>query len=161
MIPQSSPYTGGMPCLENRMAAELNEAIDTLSGMIKDRGEVMRKFKTGATRDDDTGKLDYEGFLSPTVLRRYANYMHEHREQADGETRSSDNWKKGIKIEAYMDSMWRHFMDVWMAYSIMKWTTGKNDASMFTLQDQLCALLFNVMGMLHEVIEDREETKVG
>ena len=54
----------------------------------------MRTFDTGATRDSDNDKLDYEGFLSPLVLRRYAEYLHKHRKQSDGKIRTSDNWQK-------------------------------------------------------------------
>lgn len=103
----------------------------------------MREFETGATRDDDTEKLDYEGFLSPRVLRRYAKYMHRNRLQADGKLRDSDNWQKGIPIDAYMKSMWRHFMEVWD-------THRRQEGS---IEEPLCALLFNVMGYLHETVE--------
>jgi len=51
----------------------------------------MRTFKTGATRNDDTGKLDFEGFLSPIALEKFAEYMHKNRIQADGNVRDSDN----------------------------------------------------------------------
>jgi len=37
--------------------------------------EKVRTFDTGATRDTEDGKLDYEGFLSGRVLKRYAEYM--------------------------------------------------------------------------------------
>jgi len=50
-----------------------------------------RYCNTGATRDVDNDKYDYEGFLSPIVLHRYAQYMHKHRLQSDGELRDSDN----------------------------------------------------------------------
>jgi len=33
----------------------------------------MRQFESGATRDTEDGKLDYEGFLSPAVLLRFAS----------------------------------------------------------------------------------------
>ncbi len=102
----------------------------------------MRHFESGATRDRDENKLDFEGFLSPLVLERYAEYMHRHRFQADGEIRASDNWQKGIPTEAYMKSMWRHFFDVWKGYR-------KSE----NVQEELCALLFNVKGMLHEDIK--------
>lgn len=102
----------------------------------------MRKFESGATRDNDENKLDYEGFLSPLVLDRYAQYMHKHRKQADGVMRSSDNWQKGIPMPAYMKSMWRHFMDVWRQFRGLK---GED-----SFEESLCALLFNVHGMLHE-----------
>lgn len=106
---------------------------------------AVRTFDTGATRDNDANKLDYEGFLSPVVLERFAEYMHKNRVQADGSLRDSDNWQKGIPLEAYMKSMFRHFMDVWSAHR-------GYDAP--DIEESLCALLFNVMGMLHEHIRN-------
>jgi hypothetical protein len=107
----------------------------------------MRNFSTGATRDTDENKLDYEGFLSPVVLERYAQYMHKNRLQADGKMRDSDNWQKGIPRDAYMKSMWRHFWEVW---SIHRGRDGD-------IQEALSALLFNVMGYLHELTVKRDE----
>lgn len=101
----------------------------------------MREFSTGATRDTDTGKPDYEGFLSPLVIERFGEYMHGHRRQADGKLRDSDNWQKGIPIDAYMKSAWRHFFDVWKAHRGLPAPP---------LAESLCALLFNVQGYLHE-----------
>jgi len=105
----------------------------------------MRTFATGATRDADKGKLDYEGFLSPLVLKRYAEYMHEHRVQADGTSRASDNWQKGIPLEVYMKSMMRHVMEVWALHRGWEY-----DGQPY-IEEALCALLFNVMGYLHEL----------
>lgn len=106
----------------------------------------MRKFGSGATRDDETNKLDYEGFLSPIVLQRFARYMHQHRIQADGNLRDSDNWQKGMPRDAYMKSAWRHFMAWWSAHR-----NGQND------EEALCALLFNTMGYLYEVLRCESE----
>lgn len=110
-------------------------------------GHTKRTFDTGATRDTDHGKYDYEGFLSPPVLERYAEFMHGHRTLPDGSTRDSDNWQQGIPFGVYMKSMWRHFFDVWA------WNRG------YKIQDHieiaLCALLFNVMGYLHELLKDK------
>ena len=75
----------------------------------------MRVFDTGATRDADIGKNDYEGFLSPLVIQRYGKYMNKHRKQVDGKLRDSDNWQKGFGENHYavcMKSLWRHFMDL-------------------------------------------------
>lgn len=109
---------------------------------------VVRTFETGANRDVDTNKLDYEGFLSPRVLTRYAEYMHKNRFLRDGTMRDSDNWQKGIPRSVYMKSMWRHFMEVWrIQRGLDPWAL---------LEEALCALLFNVSGMLHEVIKMRE-----
>jgi hypothetical protein len=103
----------------------------------------MRVFDTGATRDTDVGKLKYEGFLSPAVLRRYSEFMHKHRVQADGALRAPDNWTKGIPLEAYQDSLVRHVMDAWYEWRV----NGKVD------QELLCAIMFNAMGMLHEELK--------
>lgn len=109
----------------------------------------MREFETGATRDTDTGKLEYAGFLSAEALTRFAEYMHEHRVQADGELRTSDNWKKGMPVDVYMQSMFRHFMDVFSLW-------GKGKANTEEIQIALCALFFNVQGMLHELLRMQE-----
>ena len=109
----------------------------------------MRNFDTGATRDVDTNKLDFEGFLSPAVLERYAEYMHKNRVQADGNLRDSDNWQKGIPKEAYMKSMWRHFLDVWKAH--------RGLPTKDSLEDALAALMFNVMGYLYETIKGNQK----
>ena len=101
----------------------------------------IRTFETGATRDIDTDKYDYEGFLSPLVMERFAKYMHQNRLQKDGSLRASDNWQKGIPLNVYIKSAWRHFMEWWKAHR-----SGRVD------EEALCALLFNVQGYLHEVL---------
>jgi hypothetical protein len=108
---------------------------------------TMREFDTGATRDGDEGKYDYEGFLSPLVIERYGQYMHKHRKQADGGMRESDNWQKGIPLDAYIKSAWRHFFEWWAAHR------GWRDATDEMIEDSLCALMFNVMGCLHEYLK--------
>jgi hypothetical protein len=109
----------------------------------------MRLFETGATRNVDDNKLDYEGFLSPLVLKRYAEYMHTNRKQADGALRDSDNWQKGIPLPAYMKSLKRHVMDVWLSH--------RGYAAGEPLQVALCAVLFNAMGYLHTLLKDGRE----
>jgi hypothetical protein len=112
----------------------------------------MRDFDTGATRDDDVDKLDYEGFLSPLVLKRYAEYMHKHRKQADGTMRGSDNWQAGIPKHVYMKSLWRHFMDVW---SMHRGPLRDSQYQPGDLEEALCAVIFNAMGYLYEELEGR------
>lgn len=108
----------------------------------------MREFDTGATRDDEAGKLDYEGFLSPAVLEAFAVYMHKHRLQADGKLRSADNWQKGMPKPVYMSSMWRHFMTCWKAHRGLP-TPGESHL------DALMALLFNVQGYAHQLLAEQ------
>ena len=110
----------------------------------------MRNFDTGATRDTDTDKYDYEGFLSPLVIQRFGEYMHKHRLQADGQLRASDIWTKGIPLTAYIKSGYRHFMDWWLCHR------GHIDSE--ELEDTLCALLFNVQGYLHETLKARAKS---
>ena len=119
----------------------------------------MRSFESGAIRNTDDGKLDYEGFLSPLALKRYAEYLNQHRRQADGKLRPSDNWQKGFPFAVYMKSLWRHFMDFWALHR--GWSVVE-DGECVTKQDALCAVLFNAMGYLHELIKaEEEEEKEG
>ena len=115
----------------------------------------MRTFQSGATRDSDHEKLDFDGFLSPEALLAFAKYMHKHRIQADGTPRAADNWKKGIPLEAYRKSMWRHFFDAWYGLHYRE----QPGATTVDTQDALCALLFNVQGALDLLI--REEKAHG
>lgn len=110
----------------------------------------MREFTTGATRDNDDTKHDYEGFLSPLVIERFGVYMTKHREQADGQVRASDNWQKGIPKDAYMKSAWRHFLDWWKEH--------RGIGSREGLEDALCALFFNVQGYLHEHLKTKSNS---
>lgn len=111
--------------------------------------ERIRTFESGATRDRDTDKIDYEGFLSSLVLERFGQYMHKNRKQSDGQLRASDNWQKGIPLEAYMKSMWRHFLDVWMCHR-GEHTFTKETGQM---EEALCAVIFNASGYLHELLK--------
>lgn len=108
----------------------------------------MRQFESGATRNLDDDKLDFEGFLSPLVLKRYAEYMHKHRKQADGKLRDSDNWQKGISFKSYMSSGWRHFFS---------WWTGHRNQEIN--EDDICALIFNASGYLHEHLKSKNANK--
>jgi hypothetical protein len=116
---------------------------------------VARVFSTGATRDLDENKLDYEGFLSPLVLERYAQHMHQARKMPDGTMRASDNWQLGIPLNAYMKSMFRHFYDVWAFHrGYGKKFEYRGEAKVDSdIETELCALLFNVNGYLHEVLK--------
>ena len=125
------------------------ELFQELVQSVKEGGQLMREFESGATRDTDDGKLDYEGFLAPQVIERYAKYMHRHRVQADGELRASNNWTRGIPKDAYMKSAWRHFMSWWKEHRGHKSREG--------IEEALCGLLFNVMGYLFEVLRGHED----
>lgn len=102
----------------------------------------MRSFKTGANRNSDDGKLDFEGFFSPAVLEMRAEYMHKHRHLEDGTLRNSDNWQKGIPMNEYMKSAFRHFFDWWKEHRGLNSRDG--------IKDAILGLMFNCEGYLLE-----------
>lgn len=110
----------------------------------------MRHFKSGATRDDDTDKLDPEGFDSPLVNKRFFQYMHSHRKQADGTLRGSDNWQTGIDKEAYVKSLVRHMEDL-----KLHWDGYADEAVEADVEAVLCAVLFNCKGLLFEILKEK------
>jgi hypothetical protein len=115
----------------------------------------MRTFGTGATRNADANKFDYEGFLNPAALYEYGRFMHEHRHQRDGKLRDSDNWQKGIPFRVYVKSLVRHTFDLWRmerGYTVINPDTG----APHTKQELCCAIIFNAMGYLKEFVDPSE-----
>ena len=108
----------------------------------------LEVFETGANRDAEGEKLDYEGFFSPLVLERFAQYMHACRKLPDGTIRDSDNWQLGIPKWRYVKSLVRHTFDLWLHWR----RTG------LVNQTLVCASLFNAMGLLHESLRDPAPT---
>lgn len=107
----------------------------------------IRTFSTGATRDTEEGKNDYEGFLSPAVIEAFGDYMTRHRVQADGSLRDSDNWKLGQPKSVYIKSAFRHFLDLWKEHC--------GYASRDGIDEALGGLLFNIMGYWLEYLRER------
>ena len=116
----------------------------------------VRKFDSGATRDTSEGKLEYARFMSPIVLKRFAEYMNLHRKQTDGNLREPDNWMNlfGDKHEdVCLDSLFRHVMDVWLINKGFQ-TEARED-----IEPALCAILFNAQAWLFKVLMDKQERK--
>jgi hypothetical protein len=111
----------------------------------REREPVVRQFASGANRDVDTNKLDFEGFVSPIALEAFGLYMHKNRHLRDGSVRDSDNWQKGIPLPVYMKSAWRHFNDWWRFHRQLPIKETPVEA--------LCGLLFNLQGYLHEYLK--------
>ena len=111
----------------------------------------MRVFKTGATRDTELDKIDYEGFMSPIVIEAFGKYMNKHRVQTDGKIRESDNWQKLFGEKHYdvcMKSLWRHFMDLWKEHRGFKSRSGIDDA--------LCGIMFNAMAYYYKYLKNKK-----
>jgi len=116
----------------------------------------VRIFDSGATRDNNEGKLEYARFMSPIVLKRFAEYMNLHRKQTDGNLREPDNWMNlfGDKHEdVCLDSLFRHVMDVWLINKGFQ-TEARED-----IEPALCAILFNAQAWLFKVLMDKQERK--
>lgn len=113
---------------------------------------VMRKFISGATRDNAENKLSFIKALCPLVLKRYVEYIGKHRLQADGNKRDWDNWKQGIPVDVYMDSDGRHFLDAWLHHD--GWP---EEAVCDDIEDVLCAKIFNSMGLLREILIEKKK----
>jgi len=110
---------------------------------MSDQPTTLREFSTGANRDTDKGKYDYDGFLSPLAIEAFGAYMHFNRSLPDGKTRASDNWQLGIPLDVYRKSLWRHFFDAWRG--LRGYPIKEN------LVWALCGILFNAMGLIHEL----------
>lgn len=109
----------------------------------------MRQFDTGATRDTDEGKLAYRGFFCPLVKVRRAEYMHEHRLQADGKMRDPDNWKKGMPMEVLADSEIRHNVD----FELLD--AGYTGVYSDDEEKVICAIMFNLEARLSQILRKR------
>lgn len=117
-----------------------------------EQANLKRTFETGATRDLDDGKLDYEGFLSVDVIIAFGEYMHEHRHMKDGSLRASDNWQKGMPLESYIKSGFRHFVDLFYMHRHNCDEYTRPDGETVTKAEALGGLLFFVQGYWHETI---------
>lgn len=120
---------------------------------------VLRTFETGATRDADDTKNDYEGFESPIVDQAFGDYMTTHRVQSDGSIRDSDNWQKGIPKSAYMKSLCRHVLTARLLHRGFPVRQEKVGGKLVTptMIDTLCAIRFNVNGLMFELLKEGEK----
>jgi len=126
---------------------------DELELIPPDKTDTIRTFGTGATRDTSAGKLSYVKALCPIVLQRYVQYLDKHRLQPDGSMREFDNWKKGIPRETYQDSRMRHEITAWL---LSQGIPAEDNHGPVNIEDTLCAIIFNAMGELHEVLKEKQ-----
>ena len=131
------------------------------STMNEDKNELLithkKLFRTadsGATRDLDNEKYVYDKFQHPLVVREFACYMHGKRSMPDGTKRNGDNWWKGFPRAWLLESMHRHYMDVWFHL------TGHSHHAEEPIMTALCGLFFNVQALMLEVILDRHIEEV-
>ena len=97
----------------------------------------ITKFKTGAIRDTSDGKEDYIETISWRAFKRYAQYMTGKKKKY-----GSGNFKKGIPITSYEQSLVRHLQK----YLANKYEGGTDEKE----EDHLSAMVFNLFGIMHE-----------
>lgn len=126
-----------LACFDSQRVA-VTPAVDT------------RTFDTGAYRDTNDGKPDYEGCLSPIALEAYADYMRRKQTMADGTLRASDNWQLGMTKAEWLKSLYRHLIQLaklHRGYAVL------DKGGPVTLRDACCGVLFNAFGYLHELVK--------
>lgn len=134
---------------------EQPELVELPSGdVVAAQSPLLRQFESGATRSADAGRYDPDGFLSPLVIERYCEYMNKHRIQADGSVRGSDNWQKGLPLAVYAKGGWRHFLHFWTRHR--GWNVS-DSAAAASIEEDICALLFNLNGYLHELLAQQQK----
>lgn len=118
-------------CFEPVISEEMDVAPDEV------RVSDKRQFSTGAMRDNDDTKEDYIETIPWRSMKRYAQYM-----TGKKKTYGEGNFKKGIPIESYEQSLVRHLQK----YLENKYEDGTTEVS----EDHLSAMVFNVFGIMYE-----------
>ena len=122
--------------------------------------DAIRIFDTGATRDIEDNKLDYEAFLSPQAIECFALYMDFHRNLPDGSRRDGDNWQKGFPNLVLIKSLWRHFFSFWR-WCRFAYYGDQNKSLARPFQHpliDLCGIMFNVQAYMRQMIEADPES---
>lgn len=110
----------------------------------------MRKTKTGATRNDDSGKINFI-HISACAERTFCEYMHSQRFTKDGGYRSADNWKRGMPFKWYKKSFLGHIQDIKM---LLEGSKVFEDGKEVTLFEAMFGSRFNFDGMVHVLMKD-------
>ena len=122
-------------------------------GLLGINNMEKRIFKTGANRNSDYGKFDYEGFNNPLVEYSFASYMHQHRKLEDGTLRDSDNWQKGIPREELIKSLIRHIQDVKLLY---RGVEVIEDGKKISMEHAINGAKFNLNALMLDILKDNK-----
>lgn len=119
---------------------------------MKDDG-VLRISESGAIRNSDIGKINYQGALSPLILEAYGKYIEKHSLLPDGTRRNNKNWQNlfGTPEEhrqVCIESAWRHFIDLLMEHDGYESRDGIDEA--------LGGLMFNIQAYWFSFLIERK-----
>lgn len=118
--------------------------------------EEMQSFHTGATRSNGANRPDFSGYLSSWALELFGAYMLRHQVQADGQTRSANNWKRGMPVDRYLASLSRHYLALSKTWDLMTIYGENSDDRFAEFEEALGGILFNANGLAHEWMRARE-----
>jgi hypothetical protein len=118
--------------------------------------KLNRTFSTGANRNSDEGKYDYEGFNNPIVDFSFAKYMHFHRKLEDGTMRDSDNWQKGMPKTEIVKSLIRHVQDIKLIHRGIKVVEDGKEVS---LEHAINGAKFNLNALMLDLLKDVKEIR--
>lgn len=130
------------------------------SGFFQDLSQAapppsVRTFTSGATRDQNATKFAYTRHLDPAVLTSFVAYMHKHRIHSDGTPREPDNWKHGFGLPTLMESLGRHFWELWTRHEdnipFGKMPDYLSDTERKALLEACNGILFNTMSYMREL----------
>lgn len=109
-------------------------------------------FEGGALRSNGANRIDPLGYISPKAMQVYYEYMLKNQQLPDGRRRRSDNWKAGMPVPRYASSLMRHTHDFHTHWDELKHGSAPDDfATLQLVREALCGILFNTIGMLHEM----------
>lgn len=121
--------------------------------MACDRAYAAREFTTGAKRDTEEGKLRFHAALSPYALEAWVDYCRRHNNQVH---RCEENWKRGMPLESFISSHFRHAHHWWKMHDTTLGNGDLTEGERRELIEALCAVLFNAHGYLHELTKPGE-----
>ena len=76
---------------------------------------TTRTFETGATRNGNKGKYEFDKYVNPINELSYAQYMKSHQ-VINWEYRPWDNRQKGIPFDSLFESAYRHMQTLCLLY---------------------------------------------
>lgn len=118
-----------MPHRQMVKAQDFDSCIDgsSPSGAVGGDNMVMEEFKTGAVREDKSGKGRCDLLPMCALIRLSKHY------EAGSADHGERNWEKGLPMHSFLDSAIRH---------LFKYMDGQTD------EDHLCAAAWNILGAM-------------
>lgn len=116
----------------------------------------MVVFEGAAKRSSPVGRPNYAGYNSAWVTKFFGAYMLKHQTCADGTKREAHNWKFGMPMARYVESLSRHYTDLSQLWDRMNLYEGITPENIRDFEEAMGAVLFNINGLIHEYERAKE-----